>query len=106
MPGEAGTPCSFTSRDRVPLEDAIRQFLSELLFDQFHERIRRSLFVVAFSLDYKTGPLRGGKQQHAENRLTVGALAGILAAKLDPAGEVRSSTNEPRRRACVKAETV
>src|SRR5262249_8272358 len=106
MPGEAGMPCSFTSRERVTLEDAIRQFLSELLFDQFQERVRSALFVVAFSVDYKAGPSRGGKQQHAEDRLAVGDLAGVLAAKLDLACEVRSSPDQSHRRASVESQAI
>src|SRR5262245_46086550 len=106
MPGEAGTPRSFTSRERVALEDAIRYFLSELLFDQIHKRVRCALFGVAFGLDYKTSPAGRGKQQDAEDRLAISGAASVFAHQFDGAVKLRGAADQPRRRASMKTQPV
>src|SRR5262245_18123588 len=106
MPGEAGTPWSFTSRERVALEDAIRYFLSELLFDQVHQRVRCAHFVVAFGLDYKTSPAGRSKQQDAEDGLPISAVAGVFARQFDGTVELRGASYQSCSRASVKTEAV
>src|SRR5215813_4239996 len=105
MPGDAAIPCSFRSRLEL-LEDAIREFLSEALFDQLHKLAGGSHFVVALGANGQTRAARRREQQYAQDGLSVGERAGVFPDKMYGAFVLSCATHKPGGGSSVKPETV